>query len=157
MAAREIGQDASSHRPVVLRRGPTVGWQASADVPHAVCRSGQTAQSRGGSYEVRQYLPRRADDGSGIALTACTAYTSCMQYTLRNVPPLLDGVLRHTARQRGASLNDVVLEALTKGAGLTAERIRHRTLGDLAGAWQHDPQFDDAIREQDIIDPTLWR
>ena len=80
-----------------------------------------------------------------------------MQYTLRNVPAFLDRALRRTARATGASLNEVVLEALAKGAGLSAERVSHRKLGDLAGRWQEDPQFDDAIREQDTIDPTLWR
>lgn len=80
-----------------------------------------------------------------------------MQYTLRNVPAFLDRVLRHRARVSGSSLNDVVLEALTKGAGLSAERVAHRKLGDLAGKWEEDAQFDEAIRDQDTVDPALWR
>lgn len=80
-----------------------------------------------------------------------------MQYTLRNVPAFLDRVLRRRARENGASLNDVVLEALAKGAGVPTEPVQHRKLGDLAGTWQDDPQFDAAIREQDRVDPALWR
>jgi len=80
-----------------------------------------------------------------------------MQYTLRNVPAFLDRVLRRRARERGASLNEVVLEALSRDAGLTAEHVRRRDLRDLAGQWQHDPEFDQALREQDVIDEHLWR
>jgi hypothetical protein len=80
-----------------------------------------------------------------------------MQYTLRNVPAFLDRLLRRKARERGASLNEVALEALAKGAGVTADPVRHRNLRDLAGTWVEDPEFDQAIREQDTIDPALWR
>jgi hypothetical protein len=80
-----------------------------------------------------------------------------MQYTLRNVPAFLDRVLRRKARERGASLNEVLLETLARGAGVTGEPVRYRNLGDLAGAWQEDPDFDEALREQDRVDPALWR
>jgi hypothetical protein len=80
-----------------------------------------------------------------------------MQYTLRNVPAFLDRVFRRRARERGASLNEVVLEALTRDAGLTAERVRRRDLRDLAGQWRDDPEFDQALREQDSVDAALWR
>jgi hypothetical protein len=80
-----------------------------------------------------------------------------MQYTLRNVPPLLDRILRRLARERGASLNEVALEALARGAGASEERVVRRKLRDLAGGWQDDPEFDAAIREQDTVDERLWR
>jgi hypothetical protein len=91
-----------------------------------------------------------------VAPDAGTAYIACMQYTLRNIPPFLDRALRRLARERGASLNEVALDALTRGAGLTAERVQRRELGDLAGRWQEDPEFDEAIRQQDTVDPVLW-
>ena len=34
---------------------------------------------------------------------------------------------------------------------------RRRDLIDLAGTWREDPAFDQAIAEQDTIDPDLWR
>lgn len=80
-----------------------------------------------------------------------------MQYTLRNIPAVLDRVLRRRAREQGASLNEVALEALARGAGVTDEAVRHRTLRDLAGAWEEDVQFDAALRHQDAIDEELWR
>lgn len=80
-----------------------------------------------------------------------------MQYTLRNVPAFVDRILRRLARDRGASLNEVAIEALARGAGATEERVARRSLRDLAGAWVEDPAFDDAIREQDVVDERLWQ
>jgi hypothetical protein len=60
------------------------------------------------------------------------------------------------ARQRGASLNEVALDALARGAGVTDERVPYRSLRDLAGSWQEDAAFDAAVREQDAVDPRLW-
>jgi hypothetical protein len=80
-----------------------------------------------------------------------------MQYTLRNVPAFLDRLLRRQAREKGASLNEVALEAMARGAGVGDAPVKYRNLGDLAGAWQEDPDFDEALREQDRVDESLWR
>src|ERR1700677_440282 len=87
-----------------------------------------------------------------LAFYACTAYNKCMQYTIRNVPDTLDEALRRVARERGKSLNDVAIEALARGAGITGERRRQRDLGDIAGTWRKDPAFDSAVAAQDTID-----
>jgi hypothetical protein len=79
-----------------------------------------------------------------------------MQYTLRNIPPALDRALRTLARREGKSLNEVALRALARAVGLGDDPVRHRDLGDLAGTWQEDPEFDAALRDQDQIDETLW-
>jgi hypothetical protein len=34
---------------------------------------------------------------------------------------------------------------------------RRRNLSDLAGTWLEDPTFNQAIRDQDVIDPDLWK
>jgi hypothetical protein len=39
--------------------------------------------------------------------------------------------------------------------GLCAEK--QRDLSDLAGTWVEDPAFDEAIADQDRIDPDLWK
>jgi len=74
-----------------------------------------------------------------------------MQYTLRDIPPLLDSELRRRAKVEGKSLNAVALEALTRGAGLVETPLRQRDLSDIAGTWQEDPEFDRAIAEQDQV------
>jgi len=80
-----------------------------------------------------------------------------MQYTIRNVPDHLDAALRSMARARGKSLNEVAIEALVRGAGLSDIPRRQRDLRDIAGSWQEDPAFGSALAEQDTIDEAMWR
>jgi plasmid stability protein len=80
-----------------------------------------------------------------------------MQYTIRNVPTSLDAALRRRAQEQRKSLNEVAIEALARGAGISGERIRKRDLSDIVGTWQHDPAFDEAIADQDKVDEEMWR
>jgi hypothetical protein len=95
--------------------------------------------------------------GHALAFRACNAYNRCMQYTIRKVPHSLDEALRRVARERGKSLNEVAIEALTRGAGVTGDRNRQRDLADIAGTWRKDPAFDSALAAQDTIDDEMWR
>jgi plasmid stability protein len=94
---------------------------------------------------------------SVLAFLACIAYNVCMQYTIRNVPHNLDEALRRAAREQGKSLNDVAIEALARGAGVTGERAQQRDLRDIAGTWRKDPAFDRAVAAQDTIDEEMWK
>lgn len=89
-------------------------------------------------------------------MSAGVAYTSCMQYTVRNISKNLDEELRRRCREEGKSLNEVALEAMARGVGQAAEAVRFRDLSDLAGTWKEDPEFDAAIEDQDTIEPELW-
>jgi len=40
---------------------------------------------------------------------------------------------------------------------LSEAPVRQRDLSDIAGTWQEDPEFDQAIAEQDQIDEQMWR
>ena len=92
-----------------------------------------------------------------LASSACNAYNECMQYTIRNVPDTLDGALRRAAREQGKSLNEMAIEALARGAGITGERSRQRDLNDIAGTWRKDPAFESALHAQDTIDEKMWK
>lgn len=92
-----------------------------------------------------------------LASVACDAYNACMQYTIRNVPNILDEALRRAARERGKSLNEMAIEALARGAGVTGERGRQRDLSDIAGTWRKDPAFDTALDAQDTINEEMWK
>jgi hypothetical protein len=78
-----------------------------------------------------------------------------MQYTLRDIPPAVDAELRRLAKAEGKSLNTVAIEALTRGVGLGETTLRQRGLSNIAGTWQEDPEFDQAIAEQDQIDERM--
>ncbi len=80
-----------------------------------------------------------------------------MRYTIRNVPDYLDAALRGSARAQGKSLNEVVIQALARGAGLGERRSRQGDLCDIAGSWRKDPAFDSALAAQDAIDEEMWR
>jgi len=90
-------------------------------------------------------------------MSACTAYTICMQYTIRNVPNSLDAALRRRALEQRKSLNEVAIEALARGAGVLGERSRQRDLQDIAGTWRNDSAFDRAMAAQDTVDEELWK
>ena len=92
-----------------------------------------------------------------LATIACIAYNQRMQYTLRNIPNYLDAALRGSAREQGKSLNEVAVEALTRGAGLAETPQRQRDLQDIARSWHKDPAFDAAIAAQDTVDQEMWR
>ena len=74
-------------------------------------------------------------------------YNVCMnstQYTIRSIPPKVDQALRKRSQKTGKSLNEVAVEALTKGAGL----VDGSTFNDLdwfVGSMLVDPRFDEAI------------
>jgi hypothetical protein len=80
-----------------------------------------------------------------------------IQYTLRNVPPALDRALRRRAKQLSKSLNEVALEALTRGAGVSQEVTEHHDTDFLFGSWVDDPDVDQALADQRKIDANLWR
>jgi hypothetical protein len=92
-----------------------------------------------------------------LAQSACNAYNVCMQYTIRDIPDNLDKALRQSARQQGKSLNEVAIETLARGAGITGDLGRQRDLADIAGTWRKDPAFESALAAQDTIDEDMWR
>ena len=79
------------------------------------------------------------------------------QYTIRGVPPQVDQVLREKSHREHKSLNQLALEALQAVAGQATGPVRHRDLDFMIGTWVEDPEFDAAIRAQDVVDEGKWR
>lgn len=80
-----------------------------------------------------------------------------MQYTIRGIPPAVDQALRKRAQTSGKSLNEVTIEALADGAGVTAAPRKRRDMSDIVGTWVPDPEFEEALADQRRIDEELWR
>jgi hypothetical protein len=93
----------------------------------------------------------------GIWIGFRSGYHSPVQYTLEGVPPAVDAALRERARVSGKSLNEVALEALAQGVGISATPRKRRNLEDIAGSWIEDKAFDEAIADQRQIDEDLWK
>lgn len=88
-----------------------------------------------------------------------TAYMKSIQkkqYTIRNLPRQLDERLRRRTQESGKSLNEVVLDVLCSGVGLSEEPLLHRDLDRLIGSWESDPEFEEVIQMQDQVDTKLW-
>ena len=79
-----------------------------------------------------------------------------MQYTVRGIPAVVDDALRLRARETGKSLNEVVVDALAAGAGVTRAPHKNRDLSNLAGAWEDDVAVEAALAAQDEPDANLW-
>jgi len=94
---------------------------------------------------------------SVLAGLAGSAYTQCMQYTIRRIPHSVDNAIRERARRTGKSLNEAAVEALAEAAGVSAAPQKRRDLGDIAGTWRADKAVDAALADQDRMDPSLWR
>lgn len=80
-----------------------------------------------------------------------------MQYTIRGIPTVVDDALRARARATGKGLNEVVVDALAAGAGVSASPRRRRDLGDVAGTWKTDEALESVLAAQDEPDEDLWR
>jgi hypothetical protein len=92
-----------------------------------------------------------------LAGHACIVYNYWMQYTIRKVSDTLDSALRRRVREQGKSLNEVAIEALARGVGISGRRRRQRDLHDIAGTWRNDRAFDRALAAQDAIYKELRR
>jgi hypothetical protein len=57
------------------------------------------------------------------ALIEYNAGMKSMQYTIRAIPPRLDMVLRQRAQRSGKSLNEVLVETLAIGAGVSSGAV----------------------------------
>jgi len=80
-----------------------------------------------------------------------------MQYTIRGIPEALDEAIRERAQAEGKSLNEVAVEALTDGLGLGATDIVRRDLSDVACTWKTEEAVESALKDQDHVDPDLWK
>jgi hypothetical protein len=78
----------------------------------------------------------------------------CAQYTIRGIPPEVDRALRNKASQLKLSLNQVIIDELTRA---TIGRARKADFSGLVGQWTPDPAFDEVIASQRQIDWDKWK
>jgi hypothetical protein len=76
------------------------------------------------------------------------------QYTIRGIPPEVDRALRNKASQLKLSLNQVIIDELTR---TTIGRARKADFSGLVGQWTPDPAFDEVIASQRQIDWDRWK
>ncbi len=64
--------------------------------------------------------------------------------------------MRQQARERGVSINSVLLDALTIGLNLGDDNELHHDLDELAGTWQESHEVDEALDSMRQIDQEIW-
>jgi hypothetical protein len=85
------------------------------------------------------------------------------QLTIRGFDDHLERRIRELARAEGISLNRAALKLLRRGAGLEEPGEPSRAIGealdDLIGTWSAEEadEFDQAVRDFEIIDEDMWR
>ncbi len=80
------------------------------------------------------------------------------QYTVRDVPEVLDQRLREEAASEGISLNQAALKVMERGLGLADSPARRRNLGGLVKATDTLDRagWDKALRSMDQVNPADW-
>lgn len=76
------------------------------------------------------------------------------RYTIRGIPREVDRELRRRAAHLKQSLNQVVVDELTRA---TVGRPRKADFSDLVGRWTPDPAFDEILAAQRRIDRDKWK
>ena len=79
---------------------------------------------------------------------------SPIQYTIRGVPSEVARVLRQRAKERGKSLNQVLIDELTVA---TVGHPKRADFSDLVGKWTPDAAFDEIMASERQIDPDKWK
>jgi hypothetical protein len=80
-----------------------------------------------------------------------------IQYTIRNVPPAVDKVIKKRSKQSGKSFNQTVVDLLSLQTFGTTKVPTDNNFDWLFGAGGLDDAFDAAIKEQSRIDEKLWQ
>jgi hypothetical protein len=80
------------------------------------------------------------------------------QYTVRDVPDVVDARLREEAAKEQISLNQAALKVMERGLGLADGPVRRRSLRGLVKATDSLDRagWEKALRSMDQVNPTDW-
>lgn len=82
------------------------------------------------------------------------AHAKRVDYTVRGVPAEVDRLLRQRSAKLKRSLNQVILDELTRA---TTGRPQKSDFSDLVGRWSRDPAFDKVVASQRQVDWAKWK
>ena len=82
------------------------------------------------------------------------------QITIRGMDPAIERKIRQIAKNKGKSLNPVILDMLYQSAGLHKQGRQPAaySLKKLAGGWSEEDaaQFEESISSCEQIDQEMW-
>ncbi|HTE57535.1 MAG TPA: hypothetical protein VK694_02235 [Verrucomicrobiae bacterium] len=82
---------------------------------------------------------------------------SKIQYTIRNIPPAVDTVIRKRSQQSGKSFNQTVVDLLSLQTFGTTEIPLDNNFDWLYNKNTLDESFDEAIEDLSQVDEKLWQ
>jgi hypothetical protein len=80
-----------------------------------------------------------------------------MTYTISNIPPEVEAIIRARAASEHKSPEQTILDAIARGLGIGEPPQKKRDLSDIAGACTIDDVARAAFAHQRQIDPELWK
>lgn len=80
-----------------------------------------------------------------------------IQYTIRNIPPAVDKVIRKRSLQSGKSFNQTVVDLLALQTFGTENPKIDNNFDWLYNKKTLDEPFDDAVAELSQVDEKLWQ
>ena len=92
-------------------------------------------------------------------VNALMLYNDCMKtLTVRNLPRQLAEALNRERRRSDRSLNQTVIDVLSRGLGIGDDGPRRNGLAKLAGTWTDDDlqQFNESVAALEVVDPEMW-
>ena len=80
-----------------------------------------------------------------------------IQYTIRNIPPAVDNVIRKRSKQSGKSFNQTVVDLLSLQTFGTIKPRFDNNFDWLYDKNTLDESFDEAIDDLSQVDKKLWQ
>lgn len=80
-----------------------------------------------------------------------------IQYTIRNIPPSVDLVIRKRSQQSGKSFNQTVVDLLSMQTFGTTKPPADNNFDWLYNQKTLDASFDEAIDDLSQVDTKLWQ
>jgi len=88
---------------------------------------------------------------------AYDVYMATIQYTIRNIPPSVDMIIRKRSKQSGKSFNQTVVELLSLQTFGTTKIPTDNNFDWLFNKNTLDESFDEAIESMSKVDKKLWQ
>jgi hypothetical protein len=82
---------------------------------------------------------------------------SKIQYTIRNIPPAVDNVIRKRSKQSGKSFNQTVVDLLSLQTFGTTTPSSDENFDWLYNKNTLDKSFDEAVENLSQVDEKLWQ
>lgn len=76
-----------------------------------------------------------------------------MTLIIDHLPEPLTQALHDRAKVEGRSVQEIAMDAMARGLHVGVPQPKNADFGDVVGTWADDPEFDEAMRDFERLDP----